>query len=76
MGRETSAMRKGTLSALDGDGGEVTFTDYVYEGDVVDVYRTFEDAEEERGSFERRLVCREEDEWWLDSPSGPGESDG
>jgi hypothetical protein len=56
------------LQALDLDRRSlVTFTDYVKEGEVVSVYRTFEDAEEERGASVRMRVCRDEDEWWLEA---------
>ncbi len=48
-------------------GSLITFTDLVYEGDVVDVYRTFEDAEEERGASVKMQVCRDEEDWWLET---------
>lgn len=57
-----------TTQALDLDRRSlVTFTDYVKEGEIVRVYRTFEDAEEERGPSVPMRVCRDDDDWWLEA---------
>lgn len=55
----------GTLRAMNGD-TTVTFTDYVDEGEVVDIYRTLEAAEAEEGPTRKMVVCRDEDDWWLE----------
>jgi hypothetical protein len=42
----------------------ISFHDYVRDGEVVQVYRTMEAAEEERGAFTQRRVVRDGDEEW------------
>lgn len=54
-----------TLSALY-DGRVVTFTDYVYDGESVDIYASLEAAEFEQGSSRRMRVHRDGDEWTLE----------
>lgn len=55
----------GTLWAMR-DNRMIHFTDYVYEGEKVDVYESVEAAEEERGTVEQMVVHRDEDDWWLE----------
>lgn len=51
-----------TLHAVDHTGQPITFTDYVYDGDEVDLY---DEPEEEKGYQGSRIVYRENGEWRL-----------
>ena len=67
-------MSERTLTAMDGD-ATIQFTDYVCEGDRVEVYRTFENAERESGSSRLMVVHRDGDEWRLTPVAGgPGDT--
>ncbi len=58
--------RPSTTRAMDGD-RSIYFTDLVYEGEVVDVYETMEQAEMDEGPHRKMRVCRDGDDWWLEA---------
>lgn len=67
MSETDSAKVPTTLQAFEPEGRRlITFTDHVQEGDVVDVYDTFEQAEEDEGPHVKMRVCRDEDDWWVE----------
>lgn len=51
-----------TLTARDHDGAEITFTDFVEDGQRVDLWK---DPDLERGFLGARIVVRDGDEWFL-----------
>jgi len=57
-------MSEYAMSASFGD-RTIYFTDGVVEGEVVDVYTTMDDAENERGPFVKCRVDRDSDGEWL-----------
>lgn len=61
----SSVPHAGSLWAMRGN-RMIHFTDFVYEGEKVDVYESVEAAEEETGPVVQMTVCRDEDDWWLE----------
>ena len=49
------------------DGRAIYFTDLVYDGDVVDVFDTFEQAEDDEGPHRKMRVRLDEDDWLLEA---------
>lgn len=64
MNEQTTAQQS-VLSASY-RGRQIYFTDFVREGDHVEVYRTFEEAEDQRGHRITCVVRRRRDDWWLE----------
>ena len=64
------AKRPGTTQAFYEDGECVTFTDLVYDGDVVDIFRSAEAAEKGEGWARKMRVRQDSDLWWLETVDG------
>ena len=61
------AREDGTFNATVTTTGEpIHFLDRVYDGETVEVYRSVEDAEAERGGFRNMRVVWTEDDWMLE----------